>query len=774
MIDSGARGTLRLPDIRDIPLVLGYLLIASLLVWWSTQPFAISGDSKRLIGVLLLLALVWVAVSRHASRTTNLVASLLIAGLLIGTLSAPAWRTSLEAAFIPVVAIALFVLIASAGLEQRWLTVVVVGAASLVALLAALNFIDEVHLWYEVISEVAPSSTFWERMPVTLPRVGVGALHPNETAMIGALALPLAVVGRRRFRGFRLFWSVAMVLIVGMVLATGSRAGVLSALTAVLLTVWLLRSDDLSSMRRWKIVGWTFAVLAVVAVLLFALSDYRPEFIFRGTAGDRLPLWEAGWEMFLDRPLTGNGSGAFSWLVDEYLGTTYPGVEARRIWNEAHNGYVQLLAEVGVIGVGVIGMGLWIVLRQIRLSLRSENLQRMYAAATLGGLAGFAIHSGFEASTAGLSPLIFAGVVVAGLFSGRTESSQRTGQTIWAVSLIGLPLLFLVLTIPAQFEYERGVSAAWSGEWRDAAMHFDAAAKADPHPVYERSATVAWSYAGEVDSERIEAASALEPFESAAFLNALMVSDPEDIEASLMTERGRLRAEEVVTITVGELHARSGRFDLAEESYAEALAMNPWLVEAEVWNETLSDTARNQIYGLASATRPCAVSDVFFLSGVDIARFAGVIEEACPPGHPANLALAAESGQWAEVDVYLDARLASVPEDIRLRRLAAISAEALAPNETAQQLAVGALLGDAWAALNLVERQESAGTAEGLARLLVAGYSPVIESRLFVYRYGAIRTRVVDRRLETPTIMLAGEWQEAVTNLHAALVENLR
>jgi len=72
------------------------------------------------------------------------------------------------------------------------------------------------------------------------------------------------------------------------------------------------------------------------------------------TMGLRYALWEAGMRMFKERPITGVGIGVYRWLVP-YYSRDLPFIAGRSIW--AHNTYIQILVETGVVGfILFIGM----------------------------------------------------------------------------------------------------------------------------------------------------------------------------------------------------------------------------------------------------------------------------------------------------------------------------------------------------------------------------------------------------------------------------------
>jgi O-antigen ligase len=76
------------------------------------------------------------------------------------------------------------------------------------------------------------------------------------------------------------------------------------------------------------------------------------------TAQSRNLARDATWDMVKDNPITGWGAGSFRFYFPKYQLhypeiTTAPGVK-RLYWEHAHNDYLEFLAEVGIIGVGLL------------------------------------------------------------------------------------------------------------------------------------------------------------------------------------------------------------------------------------------------------------------------------------------------------------------------------------------------------------------------------------------------------------------------------------
>lgn len=165
--------------------------------------------------------------------------------------------------------------------------------------------------------------------------------------------------------------------------------------------------------------------------------------------GEKLQHVREAWWMFAQSPLLGAGFGQYAWHHFQYQATTgesaLPGV-----FNHAHNIVLQLLAETGILGAGVVvgAIALWLVdLKRVKFDLEWWWL--------LALLLVIGIHSMLE------YPLwysYFLGVaaVLLGLGAERAWALRRTG-TVRAV--VGLAIVVgwvnLVAVISPYREFER-------------------------------------------------------------------------------------------------------------------------------------------------------------------------------------------------------------------------------------------------------------------------------------------------------------------------------
>ena len=202
-------------------------------------------------------------------------------------------------------------------------------------------------------------------LPGRFPLAGSGLMRaaggfgaPNEAGMFLAITFPFTVHVLRRASG-RVTRGVALAGMVSAalgLLATFSRGSWLAVLVApaVLLAV---------GEARVAVRFWAGALAAVVAVDL--LSGGAVSTRLTSTTGDvlvaqRLLFMAAGLLMFQAHPVVGVGPGGFGPALNQF------GVQVSGLLDfvpSAHNGYVHMAAEAGVLGLAAL---LYFVLSTLR------------------------------------------------------------------------------------------------------------------------------------------------------------------------------------------------------------------------------------------------------------------------------------------------------------------------------------------------------------------------------------------------------------------------
>ena len=182
--------------------------------------------------------------------------------------------------------------------------------------------------------------------------------------MVVAIALALDV---QRSPPMRLLFAGSAVLSLAAVFATVSRGGM------VALGAALLASVAVAGPRRGRM-AVAVCLVAVTAVGYFALfaSAAQIDRLETSDGGSgRTDIWKVGWRMVEANPVHGVGGGNFSVSSVHYL-LVDPGAIPRSDFivdtpAVAHNLYLEVLAELGIVGLalflGVAGASLWCSVR---------------------------------------------------------------------------------------------------------------------------------------------------------------------------------------------------------------------------------------------------------------------------------------------------------------------------------------------------------------------------------------------------------------------------
>ena len=133
------------------------------------------------------------------------------------------------------------------------------------------------------------------------------------------------------------------------IILTGSRAGIMTLLISFvifsMLTIYLRRSKLLR--KKLKII---FLTLAMVTIF-FGIKNTTDKFMkgdYLSSSG-RFLRWPSTMEMFKDHPLSGTGLGTYKYSYYLY------DRDMSGVWStHAHNEYLELLSEGGVIGAGLL------------------------------------------------------------------------------------------------------------------------------------------------------------------------------------------------------------------------------------------------------------------------------------------------------------------------------------------------------------------------------------------------------------------------------------
>jgi hypothetical protein len=173
-------------------------------------------------------------------------------------------------------------------------------------------------------------------------------IHPNYLALTCTVAIPLALLWISRGGRWRSAGLVATALLLGGVYVSGSRAGTVSALLAVVVTVAALP-------RLRGALGMVLPAVGLLLIPLLAFTNAGRQILEQvrlsgvnnsGSNNARDTVAEVAKAQFSARPLQGIGMGVIQ---------------------DAHNIYLQLLAAAGLIGMAsflTFVAGVWSSMRR--------------------------------------------------------------------------------------------------------------------------------------------------------------------------------------------------------------------------------------------------------------------------------------------------------------------------------------------------------------------------------------------------------------------------
>jgi O-antigen ligase len=334
-------------------------------------------SAPKLLGLVLVLSWFALITSGERERREQIFsppAFLLVLIAFVGWAAmSAAWAedpgASLEATtrFLPN---AMLFLIVFAGVRTREQLLWVVGSIVVGAVLSAV---------YGMVAG-APTDGMVAGTPANEPeRVALGNANETAAALVtgGTLAAALAVALRGK-PVLRLATTIAVPLCVFAVFLTLSRGGL------VALGASLIAAIVMAGRRRGAALA--VALCAVLAAVIyfgaFASVEARDRVLKVDGGTGRTDIWTVGWRMVEDHPLRGVGAGNFPISSIHYL--LEPGALLRDDFivdtpKVAHNTYLSLLAELGVVGLalfmGVIAFSLWCAARAVRFAARAGDRQ---------------------------------------------------------------------------------------------------------------------------------------------------------------------------------------------------------------------------------------------------------------------------------------------------------------------------------------------------------------------------------------------------------------
>ena len=266
---------------------------------------------------------------------------------------------------------------------------------------------------YAVAQLLHHSNQVWNQVSPYIGRASGTYISPNDLAGYLALLLPLALayllVGKVHVVMRILLIYAAIALAAGLAV-TFSRAGWLAAAAGILLLLGILLFHGNHRLKAMLLLvvllagGGYMTTHYLSKTLSYMRRVEMPDNSGQGVLdfGTRLSLWSAAARMWADHPWLGVGPAHYDYRFREYRPD-----QIQNRPDRAHNDYLNLLADWGLVGGGIVfaGMGIFIFwLKKTWPHVRREendfgSAQSNRFAFFLGavcGLAALAVHSALD------------------------------------------------------------------------------------------------------------------------------------------------------------------------------------------------------------------------------------------------------------------------------------------------------------------------------------------------------------------------------------------
>ncbi len=214
--------------------------------------------------------------------------------------------------------------------------------------------------------------------------------------MTMAIPLGLLFVGAVQ-KDRRLIYVTAVGLMGIALILSGSRGGLVALLAEVFFLI-ILTTKSNSKGQIWLKIGLAILLLAVIIIGSIFIGGESSLTRLAETAGsadfttNRTQIWSVTLDIIKNHWLFGAGLGSYAAVYTTY--DTFNGIE--RV-GQAHNDYLQILSDGGIIGLIIAGFFVFLLFRTGLKNVNTKNpLKRGIAVGALAGCFAILVHSIFD------------------------------------------------------------------------------------------------------------------------------------------------------------------------------------------------------------------------------------------------------------------------------------------------------------------------------------------------------------------------------------------
>ncbi|MFW6016586.1 MAG: O-antigen ligase family protein [bacterium] len=285
-----------------------------------------------------------------------------------------------------------YLLIKKGSYISRWLFYFMITGSSIITIVAMYEYfilnVDRVE------SLVGNANILGVYMLFVIPHLIINTFYANEV----------------KYK--LLFASLSFIHFLALIFS-GSR----SAFLGVLLSAFVLFYIKEKKMILVFLIVVVLLPLFGSVILYDRLLNTYENFL-EGNREQRFYIWKNAIEMFRNNPIFGVGAGQFPIYYKVYEHSL-----SRRIFTHAHNIYLQIAAEYGLLGIGII---VW--LKYIIIKLTSFNFQKLkkskYALAIFASLIAFMFQGLFEFSLTDAGGITILFGIILGWYIGLIRDSE--------------------------------------------------------------------------------------------------------------------------------------------------------------------------------------------------------------------------------------------------------------------------------------------------------------------------------------------------------------
>lgn len=233
---------------------------------------------------------------------------------------------------------------------------------------------------------------------VQSPGGGTSPSHDHGNGVIMGYELPRPVVllawGAGGLVALAMLMSLSRGAMLGVAAAVAVMATLASRRTLGAMLIGLLVLSLVLLLGAFNVLPQQLTMRLSQVVQYFGVFDVRQvELTSQNWAiVERMARWQSAWDMFVNNPLLGVGPGNYAVAYKTYA---LPG------WSDplghAHNFYLNMMAETGVLGAGaylsLVGIWFWHGVRVVR---RAGGTARVMALGLVGVLTAAAVHNFFD------------------------------------------------------------------------------------------------------------------------------------------------------------------------------------------------------------------------------------------------------------------------------------------------------------------------------------------------------------------------------------------